>query len=254
MDGGPWRIRCGGCGVRFTEATTPGLDVTRTRDRRKSLDVDRLVYFNKPSNGLNMAKLTKNAPSDTKARILAAASELIVKNGFNGVGINDILAKAEVPKGSFYHWFTSKEQLGVELLRTVGAAVNQEEASWFAQASMMPSHLDRLAAAMEAGALELMKQRDTEVGLMMKLGAEMSSSSEPIRLEVVAFLERQHQLYADLIRQGQTAGNIRKDVPADTLASIVSDLWTGAYLRVLVLRNAQPMRLAMEHLKSFLAA
>jgi TetR/AcrR family transcriptional regulator, transcriptional repressor for nem operon len=201
-----------------------------------------------------MSKLNKNTPVETKMRILAAANELISKHGFNGVGINDILAKADVPKGSFYHWFTSKEQLGVELIRTVGAAVNHEEASWFAQSSMMPSHLDRLAAAMEAGSLELMKRQDTEVGLMMKLGAEMSSSSEPIRLEVVAFLERQHQLYADLIRQGQTAGNIRKDIPADTLASIVSDLWTGAYLRVLVLRNAQPMRLAMDHLKSFLAA
>lgn len=191
--------------------------------------------------------------SDTKNRILAAAAELIVKHGFNGVGINDILAKANVPKGSFYHWFASKEQLGVELLRSVGKAVSSEEATWFLRSDMMPNYLDRLSAAMEAGLLALMKNSGTEVALMLKLGAEMSSTSESMREEVASFLQGQNRLYTDFISQGQKAGHIRNDIPAATLASIVSDLWTGAYLHVLVVRNAQPMRLAINHLKSFLA-
>lgn len=201
-----------------------------------------------------MPTFANTLESDTKSRILAAAGELIVKHGFNGVGISDILSKAGVPKGSFYHWFGSKEQLGVELLKAVGRAVGDEEATWFARADMMPNHLDRLTAAMEAGLLELMKQVETDVGLMLKLGAEMSSTSEAMRLEVAAFLQAQDRLYTDFISQGQKAGHIRSDVPAADLASIISDLWTGAYLRVLVVRNAQPMRVAIEHLKSFLAA
>lgn len=201
-----------------------------------------------------MAKSNKNPQLETKERILAAAGELVVKHGFNGVGINDILAKSEVPKGSFYHWFASKEQLGVELLRTVGKAVNEEESSWFAQSEMIPNHLDRIAAAMEASLLELLKKGETEVGLMLKLGAEMSSSSEPIRLEILAFFERQNRLYTDIITQGQKAGHIRNDALASDLASVVSDLWTGAYLRVLVLRHAQPMRIAIQHMRSSFAA
>jgi TetR/AcrR family transcriptional repressor of nem operon len=196
----------------------------------------------------------KNTASDTKSRILEAARELIVKHGFNGVGISDILSKAGVPKGSFYHWFGSKEQLGVELLRAVGKVVGEEEATWLGRADMMPNHLDRLAAAMEAGLLELMKLVETDVGLMLKLGAEMSSTSEAMRVEVATFLREQDRLYTDFIGEGQKAGNIRSDLPAGDLASIMSDLWTGAYLRVLVVRNAQPMRVAIEHLKSFLAA
>jgi TetR/AcrR family transcriptional regulator, transcriptional repressor for nem operon len=191
--------------------------------------------------------------SDTKSRILSAARDLIAKHGFNGVGISDILAKAGVPKGSFYHWFSSKEQLGVELVRAVGQAVGIEEATWFARSDMMPDHLDRLLAAMEAGLLEFMKEIETDVGLLFKLGAEMSSTSEAMRREVAAFLHQQDRRYTDFLIEGQKAGNIRNDVPASDLASIISDLWTGAYLRVLVVRNAEPMKRAMEHLKSFLA-
>lgn len=201
-----------------------------------------------------MAKSSNHPSTETKARILSAAGELIAKNGFNGVGINDILAKSEVPKGSFYHWFASKEQLGVELLRTVGKAVSAEESAWFSRTDMMPNPLDRLTAAMEASLLELLKRGETEVGLMLKLGAEMSSSSEPIRLEVVAFLEKQVRLYAELMGEGQKSGAIRSDLPATKLASIVSDLWTGAYLRVLVFRDPHPMRIAIEHLKITLSA
>lgn len=201
-----------------------------------------------------MPTLPDTPNSDTKSRILAAAGELIVKRGFNGVGINDILLKAGVPKGSFYHWFTAKEQLGVELLRSVGKIVSSEEASWLSRTDMMPNHLDRLTAAMEAGLLDLLKKGETEVGLMLKLGAEMSSTSESMREEVAAFLQGQDRLYRDFISQGQKAGHIRNDIPAVELASVVSDLWTGAYLRVLIVRNAQPMRSAMAHIRSYLAA
>src|SRR5688500_20411356 len=53
----------------------------------------------------------------TKERILEAAEEIMLQKSFHSVGLNEILAAVKVPKGSFYHYFQSKEQFGVELLK-----------------------------------------------------------------------------------------------------------------------------------------
>src|SRR4026208_1471630 len=63
-----------------------------------------------------MSTLTASAPT-TKERILDAAEELMLAKSFHSVGLNEILSAVKVPKGSFYHYFTSKEQFGVELIR-----------------------------------------------------------------------------------------------------------------------------------------
>jgi AcrR family transcriptional regulator len=58
------------------------------------------------------------AVATTKERILDAAEDLMLAKSFHSVGLNEILSAVKVPKGLFYHYFTSKEQFGVELIRT----------------------------------------------------------------------------------------------------------------------------------------
>lgn len=53
---------------------------------------------------------------DTKEAILAAGHALIIEKSYNGCGLKEILDKAGVPKGSFYHYFKSKEDFGLALI------------------------------------------------------------------------------------------------------------------------------------------
>ena len=53
---------------------------------------------------------------DQCQHILSVARPLIVTRGFTAVGLAELLAAAQVPKGSFYHYFDSKEAFGVALL------------------------------------------------------------------------------------------------------------------------------------------
>ncbi|EAP92207.1 Transcriptional regulator, partial [Vibrio splendidus 12B01] len=41
--------------------------------------------------------------NDTRLHVLDVGYQLIVNNGFNGVGLSQLLKEADVPKGSFYH-------------------------------------------------------------------------------------------------------------------------------------------------------
>ena len=44
-----------------------------------------------------------------RERLLDAGLELMRERSYDGVGVKDILVKSDVPKGSFYHYFESKE-------------------------------------------------------------------------------------------------------------------------------------------------
>jgi len=52
---------------------------------------------------------------DTRNTLLQAAKQVILTKGYAACGLSEILAAAGVPKGSFYHYFKSKEDFGAEL-------------------------------------------------------------------------------------------------------------------------------------------
>ena len=54
--------------------------------------------------------------TDSKARILKAGARSVLEKGFNATGLQEVLAAAGVPKGSFYFYFKSKEDFGLELI------------------------------------------------------------------------------------------------------------------------------------------
>jgi TetR/AcrR family transcriptional regulator, lmrAB and yxaGH operons repressor len=57
---------------------------------------------------------------DTRQRILRSAMHLFRKRGFHGVGIADILERAQAPKGSMYHHFPGgKEEIGVAVIEEI---------------------------------------------------------------------------------------------------------------------------------------
>lgn len=58
----------------------------------------------------------KPSYDDTRQHLLDTGYRIMAVKGFSGVGLNEILQTAGVPKGSFYHYFKSKEQFGQALL------------------------------------------------------------------------------------------------------------------------------------------
>lgn len=56
------------------------------------------------------------AHAPTKQRLLEAAERLMLAQGFTATSVNEICEAAKVTKGSFFHYFESKDQLGQEVL------------------------------------------------------------------------------------------------------------------------------------------
>ncbi len=62
---------------------------------------------------------TVRNPDQTRSRLLEAAYEEIYQNGFQGMRIDEVLARTGLKKGAFYHHFASKQELGYAVLDDV---------------------------------------------------------------------------------------------------------------------------------------
>ncbi len=176
---------------------------------------------------------------DTRERILAAGAEVIGKKGFNGAGLAEILQAAGVPKGSFYHYFGSKEDFGVALI---------ERARDEYLLSLRPILADRKRPAVERLRAVFTETREecaatgpTVECLIPKLALETGNLSEPVHAAVRCAYQLWNALLAQVIREGQAAGEISRRHDPDRLAGVLVMLWEGAAVRMQIDRSIQPL-------------
>lgn len=197
--------------------------------------------------------MTAHTSNDTKERILDAAVGIVLEKGFSGVGINEILKAVNVPKGSFYHWFASKEQFGVELLKYFGGKAEAYIRKWLTKTDTLPNAYERLVAFYEARVSMTLEQDCQQGCLVCKLSAEVSSWSDPMRAEVARNFEVGISLLRQVIEEGQAQGSIRQSLDAALAASVLHDVWLGAYLRSTAKHQVQPLREALQFIKGYLS-
>ncbi len=188
----------------------------------------------------------------TKERILDAAEEIMLAKSFHSVGLNEILSAVKVPKGSFYHYFDSKEQFGVELLRHY----TQEHTALLKRVLFSPDldPLGRLEAYFNGAIARMMECGCGNLCLVSKLGAEVATFSEPMRQVLTDAMTEWRAIYEKVVRDGQEQGGIRKDLDPALAAAIIHDIWQGAMNRRQIERSVAPLRTAADFLRTYLAA
>ena len=86
---------------------------------------------------------------DTRAEIIATGIELFSLQGYNSTGIDAVLKHAGVPKGSFYHYFGSKEDFGLAVIDHFGGAYASIVGTFLTNPELTP--LNRLRVYLETG-------------------------------------------------------------------------------------------------------
>ncbi len=186
---------------------------------------------------------------DVRQHILDAAKPLMLGKGFTAVGLTELLAAAQVPKGSFYHYFPSKEAFGDALLN-----------SYF---SCHLAHLDALLARPGAAAERLMGYwrywLDTQTSddpqakcLAVKLSAEVCDLSNDMRVTLQRGTQGIIQRLADCIEDGKADGSLPVARDAKVLATTLYQTWLGASLLAKVTRDRGPLDVAMTSTRQLL--
>ena len=188
----------------------------------------------------------------TKDRILDAAKEIMLQKSFHSVGLNEILTSVKVPKGSFYHYFASKEQFGTELLQHYTAQHTARLRQVLLSEDLDP--LQRLVSFMEGTAATMLECQCKQLCLVAKLGAEVSTFSEPMRAVLAEGIRDWRGIFEQVIREGQESGVIRKNIAASDAAGVVQDLWQGAMHRAQIEKSASALCNAARFVRANLAA
>lgn len=176
---------------------------------------------------------------DTRERILAAGADLFGKKGFNGCGLSEILQQAGVPKGSFYHYFGSKEEFGVVLIERARDEYLAELRPVLSDRKLAP--LQRLRRVFEHTRDQCQASGPTVECLIPKLALETASLSEPVHAAVRCAYQQWSALLAQVIREGQAIGEIDTRQDADRLANVLVMLWEGAAVRMQIDRSTTPL-------------
>jgi TetR/AcrR family transcriptional regulator, transcriptional repressor for nem operon len=176
---------------------------------------------------------------DTRERILEVGAQAIADKSFNSCGLAEILAAAKVPKGSFYHYFQSKEDFGVALIEK--ASQEYVELLTPIVSDRKKSALKRLRTIFDMSREECVATGAARQCLVPKLALETSQLSETVHAAVKCAYDQWTALLARVIREGQASGEISKDHEPERLASMLVMLWEGATIRMQIDRSLQPV-------------
>ena len=183
---------------------------------------------------------TDATTTDTKAHLLATGYQLIAKKGFTAVGLKQILDTAGVPKGSFYHYFASKEAFGEAIIN-----------HYF---SLYKTRLDVIDAQDVSAQQKLydyfQNWYDTQQNgcnhekcLVVKLSAEVADMSETMRKALDTGYQQTTMWLAKQIKAGWLDESVPRhdNISAESMAKRWYFAWLGASLIAKISQTNTPL-------------
>ncbi|MES2546337.1 MAG: TetR/AcrR family transcriptional regulator [Pseudomonadota bacterium] len=186
--------------------------------------------------------------TDTRQQIIDTAKSIMLGKGFAAVGLNEILTQANVPKGSFYHYFKSKEQFGDALLEDyldgylahIDAKLNPENGSV----------KSRLLAYFQNWLDTQTADTTQDKCLVVKLSAEVTDLSETMRITLKHGTDRIINRIAECVQEGVDNGELPAHLDAKFVTHEIYYMWIGATLLTKVNRSRDALESAMSSLRN----
>ena len=177
---------------------------------------------------------------DTRSDIIKIGTELISRQGYNATGIEMVLKEAGVPKGSFYHYFKSKEEFGLAVMDVFADYYSRRMTALLQDTELSP--LSRIRTLLE-GSLQRFSNNQCSKGCLIgNLGQEMADQNERFRARLDEIFDHWRALFGDCLREAQTAKELDSRLDADAMASFILSGWEGAILRAKVMKSPQPLQ------------
>jgi TetR/AcrR family transcriptional regulator, transcriptional repressor for nem operon len=182
----------------------------------------------------------------TREKLLDKGVAILSEQGYHGTGLKQILDSAQIPKGSFYNYFESKDEYGAEVIRhytdqvvaQCDAFLNSPGADGL---SALRKYIDAFIEKSRAGGYK-------EGCLLGNLGADIGDAGESCVRALKSSLTRVQERFETALRQAQDEGTVRRDLPPAIMAELLLNAWEGAIMRMRVEKSTQPLEEISEFL------
>jgi TetR/AcrR family transcriptional regulator, transcriptional repressor for nem operon len=189
-----------------------------------------------------MPKTTKANVTDTPStrdHLLQVGLRRIRSLGYAATGVKEILDEADVPKGSFYHHFASKEAFAKEVLALYVRGENERAVKLLGQGKAAP--LRRLRRYFEE-LIAIYGPTATISGCMMgNLSLEMADHSDSIQSLLHQSFTNWQAAVAAVLQEAIDRGDLARSAKPQELAGFLLNSYEGALLRSKADRSAKPL-------------
>jgi TetR/AcrR family transcriptional regulator, transcriptional repressor for nem operon len=181
--------------------------------------------------------------TDARTRILDAAGQLFHARGVSATGIDQILAASRTGKGQFYHYFRSKDDLVLQVMRHFRSklasgqiplkqdlATGKDLEEWFA--FFLKAQADNRCA------------RSCPIGT---IAGELTDPDGPLRDEARAIFEGSREPLVRLFTSLRAQGRLKRSVDPRALADFCFTIMQGGLLVGKVERRTEPFENAVRH-------
>jgi TetR/AcrR family transcriptional repressor of nem operon len=184
--------------------------------------------------------------------ILDAGAEVMQRKGYHGTSVQEIVGRARVPKGSFYHYFRSKEDFVLAAMEHLSC----DDIAGFEDALENEgiSPRQRIIDTYTASVADIEATRDYSKGCFVgNMCQEMADTNAAVAEKAEYLFRRYTAPLARCIRKARTSGEIKSRVDPDKLAEAIFNSWEGAVLRMKSSRNSQPLNAFLDMLPTLLS-
>lgn len=177
---------------------------------------------------------------ETREALLVAGVELFLEGGYDFAGTNAILARAGVPRGSFYHHFADKRAFALAVaeyyyerhLPALDRALGDDTRA----------PLQRLRRYFEALTRDFARAGYRGGCLLGLLGQELADRDTEARGAFTRLFGRWRLRIADCLREARDRGELRASVDCVETAAFILDAWEGALVQMKLTRSGAPLQ------------
>lgn len=185
--------------------------------------------------------------SEKRQAIIEKAFELIYLQGYHGTGVNEIVTAVGIPKGSFYYYFKTKENLVVETIQHYTTLVVTEMNMMMNDVELPP--LERIKQLYRNRLNRYETEWNCSYGCFAgNLSLEVGDTNEVIRQALDQFFLTNRQPIVKLLEEAQKAEQLNHDYVPEELAESIVNSFEGALLRMKTTKTVQPLHIFLNTL------
>lgn len=182
---------------------------------------------------------SRKAREDTRQRLIRCGVELLSKQSLHKTGIEEVLKEASVTKGSFYHYFDSKQDFASRVIDSYAAFADRRLERSFGNTELSP--LARFQCFIDLSKEGMAKHRFQHGCLVGNLGQELGGKDDYIADRIKEVVKSWESVTTAVLEEAVQLG----EIPADSNVAALSNFfwigWEGAILWSKLECSARPM-------------
>jgi TetR/AcrR family transcriptional repressor of nem operon len=175
----------------------------------------------------------------TRNHLLQVGLRRIRSLGYASTGVKEILDEADVPKGSFYHYFASKEVFAKEVLELYVRGESERAAKILRDGKTAP--LKRLRRYFEELIAIYGPPAEISGCLIGNLTLEMADQSDSIQSVLHLSFANWQTAIASVLQEAIGRGDLAQSSKPQALAAFLLNSYQGALLRAKADRSRKPL-------------